>query len=357
MYTRSGLLTILATIVVVQLGGPAELHAQKKSGPKSRRAEVADEKPWYRGVSPQRRQKALELFQAGNTYLDSLGFAKATDKYREALAHWDHPVIHYNLTIALINLDDPVGAYRAVTQALRHGSIGLQLEHYKQARNYEKLLGDQLAELEIITEQPGVEVQLGGKPLAAGRQRAKELVLPGEHTIVATRPGYQTVAIPKLLLERGDSKKVRLKLFTNEELTNVRRHWKPWRPWALIGSGAAIVSIGGLLHWHGRANMERFDNKVFPDACGDLGCAVDDEDSPHAVLTRARWYQRLGVTGYAIGGAALTAGVILVYLNRPRTERLDRSDESIRISDESSSISIVPAISPTSTGMSLTGSF
>src|SRR5437879_5618527 len=71
----------------------------------------AAERPWVRGVPAAEQKVALDLFREGNTLLKESLFVQAAAKYREALRHWNHPGIHYNLALALLNLDQPVEVY------------------------------------------------------------------------------------------------------------------------------------------------------------------------------------------------------------------------------------------------------
>jgi tetratricopeptide (TPR) repeat protein len=348
MSTPHRQISILLGAIVLATTVAGSARAQPGSGtPKA--STTSNSSPWARGVSDEDQEKALAFFGRGNEHLSKLRFSDAVAEYRKALEHWDHPAIHYNLTIALIRLDKRLEAYEAIEKALEHGSAPLEPEQYQEALNYQALLRNQVAHIEIASKQPGTRVQLDGQPYITGPGSVKKVILPGHHQIVATKKGHEDVS-RRLLLLPGESRNVQLRLFTSEELTEVRRRWPAWKPWALAGGGVALASMGGLWHWRAKANIDEFDNNAFSAACGQEGCADDDERSPSHLLTRARWYQGVGITSYAIGGAALTTGLVLVFLNREREERLDRSDEAIRIS-------IVPGLSPASTGLSLAGSF
>src|SRR6476659_855341 len=66
------------------------------------------ERPWARGVPKDRQAKAIALFREGNGALKESLFPKAAALYRDALQVWDHPAVHYNLALALVNLDQPL---------------------------------------------------------------------------------------------------------------------------------------------------------------------------------------------------------------------------------------------------------
>src|ERR1700704_3159630 len=84
---------------------------------------VADsaDKPWAAGVTPAAQHTALDLYQAGNTYFEQAQYKDALVKYELALQSWDHPQIHYNAAVCLINLDRPVEAYDHLLAAMRFG--------------------------------------------------------------------------------------------------------------------------------------------------------------------------------------------------------------------------------------------
>src|SRR5690349_1908096 len=63
------------------------------------------ERPWAAGVSAERQEAALKHLQEGNGLLKESLFVAAAKVYRQALTEWDHPGIHYNLALALLNLD------------------------------------------------------------------------------------------------------------------------------------------------------------------------------------------------------------------------------------------------------------
>ena len=348
MSTPHKQISILLGVFVLATAVAGSARAQPGSGlPEA--STTSNSSPWVRGVSEEDQEKALTFFERGNEHLSKLRFSDAAAEYRKALEHWDHPAIHYNLTIALIRLDRRLEAYEAVEKALQYDSAPLEPEQYQEALNYQALLRNQVTHIEIASKQAGARVQLDGQPYMTGPGSVKKVLLPGHHQIVATQKGHEDVS-RRLLLLPGESKKVQVRLFTSEELTEVSRRWSAWKPWALAGGGVALASIGGLWHWRAKASINEFDNVAFFAACGQEGCADNDERSPSHLLTRARWYQGVGITSYAIGGAALTTGLVLVFLNREHEKRLDRRDEVIRIS-------IVPRLSPASTGLSLAGSF
>jgi len=84
------------------------------------------ERPWAAGVSNAEQKAALEEFHKANLLLNDGLFARAADGYRAALKHWDHPAIHYNLALALLNLDQPVEAFDHLQVSVKFGEAPLQ---------------------------------------------------------------------------------------------------------------------------------------------------------------------------------------------------------------------------------------
>jgi len=61
-------------------------------------------------------EPALELFHDGNELFGKHEYATAVTYYRKALAEWDHPAIHGNLAVALINLEQPLVIHPSVSR-------------------------------------------------------------------------------------------------------------------------------------------------------------------------------------------------------------------------------------------------
>jgi alanyl-tRNA synthetase len=85
--------------------------------------------------------------------------------YREALGKWDHPAIHYNMALALLNLDQPVETYEHFVSALKYGQEPLDSDKFDQANRYKSLLEKQLAGVDIRCNMEGATVKLDGKVL------------------------------------------------------------------------------------------------------------------------------------------------------------------------------------------------
>ncbi|TMQ05930.1 MAG: hypothetical protein E6J90_47640 [Deltaproteobacteria bacterium] len=86
--------------------------------PKAPRDDKA--RPWAKGVSEDEQEVARSLHAEGNAEFAELRFAQALAKYKEALRHWDHPAIRFNIAVSLINLDQPVEAKDNLERSLTY---------------------------------------------------------------------------------------------------------------------------------------------------------------------------------------------------------------------------------------------
>ncbi len=279
----------------------------------------AEERPWARGVSQENQKAALELFRAGNTLLKDSVFVQAAEKYRQALALWDHPAIHYNMALALLNLDQPIEVHQHLVKAMRFGVAPLDPDKFENARAYKTLIEKQLAKVELTCEASGASVAMDGKVLFVGPGRYEGLVRPGRHTIVATKAGHPPTDVSRALLP-GEEVKLTLKLYTAEELTRYSRLWSAWKPWAVVAGGAAIAAGGAVLHLQARDSYQQFDERIA--ACG--GCVPPPEVTDQR--TRGDSLQNLAYGTYALGGAAVVTGAVLAYINRSKPYQISPSE-------------------------------
>jgi len=280
--------------------------------------EAEAEPGWRAAATPAQQQRARRLFQEGNQLVKESLFVQAVEKYEAALVEWNHPGIHYNLALALINLDQPVRLRTHLVQSLEFGDAALGRDKARRARQYIALVEKQLTEVVIHCEQPGARVELDGEFLFVAPGEVKRFVRPGQHTIKAVRAGFETTE-RLLSLVAGQRTDVPVRLYKPEDWIQTERRWRAWGPIAVTASGAAVLGLGATLYAVGSEEVRSFDAKVEA-RCGDGGCAPGEiDDNPD----RGENLQGVGIGAIAVGGATLVAGGVLLYLNRPIPHRVD----------------------------------
>ena len=282
----------------------------------------ADVRPWATNVSQADQDAALQLFAQANGDLRDALFPKAADEYRQALTHWKHPAIYYNLALALVNLDQPVEMYDALTKAMAFGPAPLDEDKFERARGYKILVGKQLAHVELTCDTAGADVFLDGKKLFTAPGKFTGLVRTGEHTVLAKGPGYAPTQLAEKLVS-GDTMRLHLKLFTDAELTRYHRKMPQWVPYTVTGAGVLIAGIGGVLHSQASSGFKDYDKAIAACAASDPtgGCSTAPEFQSKKDSASSK--QTLAFVGYGIGTAALAAGIILIVVNRPSEYRID----------------------------------
>lgn len=304
-----------------------------------------DDRPWVEGVPLEHRRQAYALFLEGNTIIKDGLFPRAVEKYKAALDLWEHPAFHYNLGIAQMNLDQIVDAYQRFQAARQHGPRPIGEDKYKQAQVYLNLLGNQLAEIEVICEEPDAEVVLDGKILFRGPGRQHVLVRPGGHRAEAVKPGR----LPdgrQLVLDPGSRKIVTLAPQLPLHLSTTRR-WPQSLPWAVAGAGAVVLAAAGGMDFYSSRLFHRFDGE-FDELCpAAVGCK--DSEVPRdlrAKLDRAYTWQWAARATYVAGGLTVATSAALLYLNRERIVQERRPDAA-------AGLSLKPMLVPQGAGMSV----
>jgi hypothetical protein len=310
------------------------------------------ERPWAKGVSKDQQRIALQMFQEGTALLKESLFPRAVEKYREALTHWDHPAIHYNMALALLNLERPVEVYEHLEKAIAYGDAPLDAEKFQQAKAMRVLIEKQVARVEITCDVSGAVVTMDGHELFTAPGKYEGMVRAGPHTIVANKTGYMTTEKTKSL-PPSETTKIDLKVYTAEELTRYTHKWKTWIPWTVVAGGAAFVIAGGLLTMSARSNFSDFDAAI--KSCG--GCIPPDD-----ILNKKSTgdtLQSISIASYVIGGTALAAGAALVYINRARAYRINPVEREPGTSAPAAEppVTVVPIIGPHAGGAMVTLSF
>ena len=181
-------------------------------------------------------------------------------------------------------------------------------------------------DVEIHCDQPGVTVTFDGEPLLVCPSTQTRRVAPGHHQIVGSKDGFFT-KMTEVVVLGGKREQIELALIPiSSATTNVPR----WQPWLVLGSGLAMVGIGGLIEYQSLQDRSSYD-RALTLACGDTGCDASrpipwDITDQKLHATRENGIA-MGVL--SIGVATAAVGGVLLYLNRdqdanPMLDRLGR---------------------------------
>ncbi|HET9953247.1 MAG TPA: hypothetical protein VFQ61_02020 [Polyangiaceae bacterium] len=293
---------------------------------------------WSTGVSEENRRAAREQFQEGNALLSNSAFAQAAVKYRQALQLWDHPAAHYNLALALINLDQPIEVREHLLASLKHGPAPLDDEKFRHASSFLKLLEQQLAPVNIECNAPGAIVTLNEKILFTAPGAYHGYVRAGEYVIRATKPGFEPTEMRRPLLGGGETK-IQLRLYTSEQLTETHRRWPTWVPFAVTGGGVLAAGVGTALLLSANSKFRELDH-LTAERCSEAtttgpgatpaGCSTTGEMND--LRESGQSHRTAGVITTAAGGAIIGAGAVLFVMNMAVSKRISPEEyEKLRV--------------------------
>jgi hypothetical protein len=319
------------------------------TGPAAAQPAPAEEPPWSRGVSAEQRARAQALLEEGNELFLRAQHRDALSRYQLAVQTWDHPAIRFNIVRALIQLDRPVEAYENLELALRHGSAPLEEQIYAEAQAYQRLLRGRIAELEIAAAQDGVVVTLDGRSFLRGPGMQRTRLLPGAHQIVGKKAGHLTVTRDVVVLP-GANDIVEITLPTFAEATVTTRRWAMWKPWAVLGAGAATIGLGVLLERESAADLDQY-RADLDRLCREVPCRESELPEETRALERDSVLgHRLAIGSFVLGGAAVLTGLTLVVLNRPTSVLPDDAAGT-------ATVGVAPAVGPGLVGATVSGRF
>jgi tetratricopeptide (TPR) repeat protein len=308
MVMRSWIVAVVLALLSVRADAqPAEATAPEESAAK-------EERPWALGVSQERQARALELYSAGNDEFRESRYAQALAKYREAIQHWDHPAIRFNMAVCLINLDQLIEAKENLDRSLAYGEGPLGAHEHADGITYRKLLDVQLAHVWIRCEQHGAQVTLDGKLLFTGPGTAEVFLLPGEHQVVVAKAGFLTSS-KTLLVAAGRAAVYDIRHLERRVSLRMARRWDAWKPWAVVSGGVAALNAGVLTYVVSDNNITRYEDAI----------ARCPDDCPPRVLqslqggkNRGEQQRVAAIVLLSAGTAAVLAGAVGVIMNQPR---------------------------------------
>ncbi len=286
--------------------------------------------PWDSGVTREASEQANALYEQGNQFLKNSKFQEAATKYRQAIGHWNHPAVRYNLAKALFSLDEPAEMYENVLEAIKYGPEPISEESYRQALEMKAYLEKLVTRVEVSCEVNDAQVEMDGRPLFKGPGKHSIWARVGDHIFAAKKNGYVTHRI-STSLQAGEVTAFSIGLKTIEETAERSRRWSPKMPYMVMGSGAVMALAGGVLHLIGRSDLNSY-NEYVRTECKD-GCAEENQKYVDRA-SRGEKLQSVAVGAYIVGGAALITGAVFWWLNRPI---ISEQHSSIKSTDQQTS--------------------
>ncbi len=300
-------------------------------------------RPWYQGVSEEDQQTARALFREAADLKAAFLLLPASEKYREALSHWDHPEIRFELITVLAYTARAVEAWQEL-QALQRvwGMTALMPKDEARARAIEQdLLRNHLGELEVRCDIEGAEVAVDGKPMFVGPGVRRTVMSAGARVISAKKPGSIPI-VETVALLAGSQSTVTLQM--SKEQVRKDPNVKPRTLWIITGAGVATALTGtGLLALAQRDF--RSARAAFDDHCHSANCPP----SSSGRYQRGEWLNNIGTIALVVGGAAAIGGGVFAILNQ--VPRYDSKDEMHL------EYKLVPMASPENLGISLRAHF
>lgn len=274
--------------------------------------------PWFQQTPVEARQHAQALFAQALDKHEQLLRGDAMELYEQALALWDNPDIRWNLALVLEDLGQYLRAHEQLESALRwDAALGAGL--LREVRDRMRALETQrLARIETDREEPGAEITLDGQPWPSRGGDRSSLVLPGEHYIAASKPGYFPVS-RTVYVKAGQQARVALRM--DEDRLIETRRWTVWKPWTVVAAGVGVAAVGAALEWRALANRAAAEHALMDgDGCLRLVCksAPSTDRYPHAVTEN-----QLAIGAFVGAGTAVAVGLALVWLNQPSVHRTE----------------------------------
>jgi hypothetical protein len=277
--------------------------------------------PWAQGVSKDHQAQANALFAEANQLFAQQAHAPALEKYKAAIALWDHPLIEFNMAVTLVRLDRFLEAAETLDKALRFGAAPFPSpEQYQQALDYQKLVGGRVGSLEASCDQQDAAVLLDGRPWFSCPGKQTRRVLTGEHVIVAESKGFMTIS-KRMLVAGGQITSEKIVLLPIESVIKLEYPSPRWMPWTVTGAGVAI-GLGGLGLWFaGNSAIDRFEARfamLCKDGCSSSLDANETERDLASQQSDARLEGNFGIGMMVAGGAITAGGVAWAIVNRPK---------------------------------------
>jgi hypothetical protein len=297
-------------------------------------------------VSQANQDCGLATYRTGNNLIVSGDFLHAVEHYRAALRCWDHPAIHYNLAIALINLDQPIQVAEELDAALAGGRGPLSDDKFDHALEYRRLVEGQLGTVEVSCDRPGVRTFLDNKVVFTTPGTYGTRIRVGRHELLVERgTEEERIQIPFI----GPGETYRIKVPVDRPPPPPPPPRTMW-PYGVIGAGAVAAGAGLLFELSARSSYRQYDERVA--ACGsNMGCSSSGSDLL-ALRNTGDTKRSIAFATFGAAGALIVTGAVFAYLERPGSQPSSGDPEPSR-----PLTAFTPIVSPGMTGGMVQGQF
>ena len=273
--------------------------------------------PWYQQSNADARLQAQALFEQAVDKHKQLLRDDAMKRYEQALALWDNPDIRWNLALVLEDLGQYLRAHQQLESALRW-ETALGAERLRDVRDrMQRLETQHLARIKVSSDEPGADIKLDGQPWFRGPECQSTLVVPGEHYISAAKPGYFAVTRP-VSVQAGQEIRVALPMDADRLLET--RRWSSWKPWVVVAAGGVVTAVGASLERQAFVHRDAAAAALGGPCELRSGCPPTGSSDTYR---RAVTDNRLAIGAFLAGGATVTVGLTLAWLNQLHVHRTE----------------------------------
>ena len=168
---------------------------------------------------------------------------------------------------------------------------------------------DSLGTVVVTGKQPRAELSVDGKRVLVAPGTVSIRVLPGRHVVIATRGTLSSEPVA-LDVRPGDTLDAAPLLY----VTETAWRWSRWKPWAVIGTGAAVAIAGVPMLVHSRSEYDRYQAQF------NIQCRAGCPSEPAglvAIKDNAQTWRYTAIGAFVGGGVLAGLGLAWLALNHP----------------------------------------
>jgi hypothetical protein len=262
--------------------------------------------------------EAARLFEEGERlFATDADYPAALDRFRRSYDLEPSARALNGVVVANQMLGRHVEAFEGLERLL--AEFGPTLSEGQRARIQRRQdeLRARIGVVEIRADQRDARILVDGRELGRGPLRTQVRVAPGSHTVVVTLPGHDPATRAVVVAAGGTvtADVVLAPVPVRVERPVLVRRMEPWIPWVTLGAGAALVA-GGVGF---RVSADRDYDAAKLEA--DRLWSPDQRPVDITALDEYRSAQTkngVAISLWAVGGAAVVTGAVLVIWNQPR---------------------------------------